>query len=478
MPATEVGDRLIDEIELAFREESELPQWAVYLRGIDPQHLIDCVHAPDADSSDLTEIAASAIWDAMAAVARISQLVCMKTSHTIRTEAVRTERDRLPHQPLQAYMDADNIERHTIPWQQILMFFTRTQAAHEWASPNYKFTRRQRAAWNSLWKLAQPGASPRSAMASSATARLATASSATASSATASSDDNSEHLESEYSESDTENQPTQRIASESLANQHNSTESPFYLAPIDSACLNFCIELLNHRIKVEDYESALVCATAVLGRGEVGWRTAESYPPILSKLIKIARFMVVHKALKLDSTAEAMLYQLAEHQMAGDWDTESPLDSPQFQTSEDPFYNFETGLVQPPTASQSSQFIEFTQAQRQTQRSFREWVAEMVSQFMVRGTNSPIQWLLDLRTYGLKIHYNSTTTGHVGWMNQDQLLYQQFNFTMGDFRGFIHGLISSARQILHNELLFSENGSVPAILWQAIYDDPTETAHG
>ncbi|KAJ6093870.1 hypothetical protein N7467_002715 [Penicillium canescens] len=149
MPATEVGDRLIDEIELAFTEESELPhvidaserddanlwlrrtQWAVYLRGIDPQHLIDCVHAPDGDSSDPTEIAASAIWDAMAAVARISQLVCTKTSHTIRTEAVRTERDRLPHQPLQAYIDADNIERHTIPWQQILMFFTRTQATHE-----------------------------------------------------------------------------------------------------------------------------------------------------------------------------------------------------------------------------------------------------------------------------------------------------------------------------------------------------------
>ena len=79
MPATEVGDRLIDEIELAFTEESELPQlieagerddanpwlrrtrWAVYLRGIDPQHLIDCVRAPEVDSSDPTEMAASAI---------------------------------------------------------------------------------------------------------------------------------------------------------------------------------------------------------------------------------------------------------------------------------------------------------------------------------------------------------------------------------------------------------------------------------
>ncbi|OQD63803.1 hypothetical protein PENANT_c446G07609, partial [Penicillium antarcticum] len=71
--------------------------------------------------------------------------------------AVRTERDRLPHQPLQAYMDAENIERYTIPWQQILMFFVRTQASHEWASPYYRFSKRQRLAWNSLWKLAQPG---------------------------------------------------------------------------------------------------------------------------------------------------------------------------------------------------------------------------------------------------------------------------------------------------------------------------------
>ncbi|KAJ5861945.1 uncharacterized protein N7529_009255 [Penicillium soppii] len=135
------------------------------------------------------------------------------------------------------------------------------------------------------------------------------------------------------------------------------------LTSLDSACLDFCIELLNHRTKVEDYESALICASAVLGRGEAGWGTAQSYPPILSKVIKIARFMVVHKALKLDPTAEKMIHQLATHQMAGEWDTESPLDSPDFtfltQTTDDSFYNFDSGLDQgtPP----SSHFIQFSQ---------------------------------------------------------------------------------------------------------------------
>jgi hypothetical protein len=36
---------------------------------------------------------------------------------------------------------------------------------------------------------------------------------------------------------------------------------------------------------------------AVLGQGETSWQDPESYPPILSQVIKIAWFMVVQKAL-------------------------------------------------------------------------------------------------------------------------------------------------------------------------------------
>ncbi|KAJ5742585.1 uncharacterized protein N7511_011337 [Penicillium nucicola] len=201
---TVLGDQVLDQIEQAFTERQSQPQtiqasqrdeanpwlrrtqWAVYLRGINPQDLRDSVQAPNANSAISAEKAASAIWDSMAVIARISQLICTKTSQSIRTEAVRTERDRLPHQPLQAYMDAENIDRHTLPWQQILMFFARTQATHEWNSPKYRFSKRQRAAW--IWRLAQSGVdtSPR---------RSDRASSAGSSEQSASS---------EYSKSDTE----------------------------------------------------------------------------------------------------------------------------------------------------------------------------------------------------------------------------------------------------------------------------------
>jgi hypothetical protein len=33
-------------------------------------------------------------------------------------------------------------------------------------------------------------------------------------------------------------------------------------------------------------------------------------------------------------------------------------------------------------------------------------------------------------------------------MGEDQLLYQQIAFTMGDFCGFVHGLVTAAWEIL------------------------------
>jgi hypothetical protein len=72
------------------------------------------------------------------------------------------------------------------------------------------------------------------------------------------------------------------------------------MTAIKKACLEFCIKLLNQHHHSHEYESVLVCAMAVLGQGEAGWCDPESYPPILSWVIKITRFMVVQKALWMD----------------------------------------------------------------------------------------------------------------------------------------------------------------------------------
>lgn len=69
------------------------------------------------------------------------------------------------------------------------------------------------------------------------------------------------------------------------------------------------MELLNQRSKVNEYDCALVCAMAVMGRSAEnrGWHSPDSYTPLLSKVIKVARFMVVYKALTLDDDAMALL---------------------------------------------------------------------------------------------------------------------------------------------------------------------------
>jgi hypothetical protein len=42
-----------------------------------------------------------------------------------------------------------------------------------------------------------------------------------------------------------------------------------------------------------------VCALAVLGVKEDGWKGPKQYLPVLSAVIKVARFMVVQQALEL-----------------------------------------------------------------------------------------------------------------------------------------------------------------------------------
>jgi hypothetical protein len=71
--------------------------------------------------------------------------------------------------------------------------------------------------------------------------------------------------------------------------------------------MDFMIELLNQRIRSTEWELALVCALAVLGVGDHDasrpWKDPHSYPPILSSVIKVSRFVVVHQSFLLDPNA-------------------------------------------------------------------------------------------------------------------------------------------------------------------------------
>jgi hypothetical protein len=67
------------------------------------------------------------------------------------------------------------------------------------------------------------------------------------------------------------------------------------MTEMQQAYLSFCIELLNQTIHNREYDIVLVCGLVALGvnlSGQ-GFRGADTYPSILSAVIKVAYFMIV-----------------------------------------------------------------------------------------------------------------------------------------------------------------------------------------
>jgi hypothetical protein len=92
-----------------------------------------------------------------------------------------------------------------------------------------------------------------------------------------------------------------------------------------------------------------------------------------------------------------------------------------------------------------------------------------------------MQWMLDLRTYRLKIHYNSTARGHVEWVGQDEMLYKDLQFNIAQFRGIVHGLATESRRLLMDELLYSSSSAakpIPSVPWESLRDNPTDERLG
>ena len=106
----------------------------------------------------------------------------------------------------------------------------------------------------------------------------------------------------------------------------------------------------------------------------------------------------------------------------------------------------------------------------------------LVDSLLIRGSFTPINWLLDLRSYGLAIARKTTSVGAIDWEGE-LILYNSISFSISDFRSFIHGLTSATRDLLYREILFenrvpttnSPTRSIPIIPWSRIFDNPLDS---
>jgi len=79
----------------------------------------------------------------------------------------------------------------------------------------------------------------------------------------------------------------------------------------------------------------------------------------------------------------------------------------------------------------------------------------------------------------MKVSFSTTQPGHIGWVGRDRLLYKQLSFTIGDLRGWIHGLVKTLQDLLSSELLLLPSATIaPVVPWATLADDPSEARAG
>lgn len=130
------------------------------------------------------------------------------------------------------------------------MFFARTRKPHEWDSPKYRFNKRQRQTWNLVYTIAQrhaPVSNQRSRRQGSGQVSR----------------------QRRVLEED-EEEERDREGVEEEGDHESREEEKTELTELEDACLEFCIAILDQKSVNQDYDSAMICATAVLGVKEEG----------------------------------------------------------------------------------------------------------------------------------------------------------------------------------------------------------------
>lgn len=76
----------------------------------------------------------------------------------------------------------------------------------------------------------------------------------------------------------------------------NSTDCQ-QMEQIDQTCLNWCIQLFDHTLAEDAYESVMIGRLAVLAiQPGGGWIDVKQYTPIYSAVVKVARALVIESA--------------------------------------------------------------------------------------------------------------------------------------------------------------------------------------
>lgn len=134
------------------------------------------------------------------------------------------------------------------------------------------------------------------------------------------------------------------------------------MSPLQLACLQFCIELLDQGYHESPYECALVCVLGALSYNCDGWLKPQLYHSIVCRVHRIAQGLVLHYTLLLGSDAKEILRGISARVTSR-------------AVMED--------VVELPEMKDCS-----------TVRSHWEWLHDWVEHKMLASTKTPIGWMI------------------------------------------------------------------------------------
>ncbi|PNP44426.1 hypothetical protein TGAMA5MH_03816 [Trichoderma gamsii] len=199
-------------------------------------------------------------------------------------------------------------------------------------------------------------------------------------------------------------------------------------------CARFIIAMLDHSLGDHQYDSVLISTLAVMGvRDDGGWHSALDYTPILSAVIKVARIVVLYHVY---TERQVEIRNIMREKGVRE------ADARQFGTS---------------MFARTRQYV----------RKFMTRVGKETDEFP-----SPMDWMLETRTYGMKIRFTTTAGGVIDWIG-DQIIFRRIRFSMAELSGFMHAVLQEARSIMTDLTMCGGEGvhALPAIAWDDVYDD-------
>jgi superfamily II DNA helicase RecQ len=204
----------------------------------------------------------------------------------------------------------------------------------------------------------------------------------------------------------------------------------------ERACLGFWLAMFDHELQDDEYESGIMSGLAVSGMSQNGgrkWRSALLYTPDLSGMVTVLRALVVYSARerRQDDIDEGM--------------------------------------------SQGLKREEAEKATSTVLQNVKASVHEFMTLTAYGGKATPLNHIMQQRTYGRRIRESTKASTRVAWAGET-ILIDKVAFSIEDIREVSFGLRETARKRLLADLMFvgedgREGEGLPVLQLEQIVDD-------